>query len=374
VGHPRLTIHERNEGQTVSSAVVFGGYGTFGALVARELARRNVAVTIVGRDLARAQSFARALGTGHRGIAADVTCSKSCMDALFGQAVAVNCAGPFGPFDATLLESCLEVGCHYVDIADDRDYTALVRSRGEGFRQRGLAAVFGCSSLPAISGALALKALGHASSPPMRARVTLFIGNDNPKGHASIQSLVNCLGKPIRAPQGIIRGFRDREVVPLPAPFGRRAVFNFESPEYDLLPHLLSVRSVSVKVGFESRLATYACALLAILRVDYGVGTARLLQWLGNPFHRFGTSGGAVMTELFFSDCTTQCAALVARLEGQRMAALPCALVAHDLAVGTPFKSGAWTAYEFLGVEVLLDELIAAGFDLKCDSRRQDAN
>jgi hypothetical protein len=358
----------------VSSAVVFGGYGTFGALVARELARRNVAVTIVGRDLARAQSFARALGIGHRGIAADVTCSKSCMDALLGQAVAVNCAGPFGPLDATLLESCLEVGCHYVDIADDRTYTALVRSREENFRQRGLAAVFGCSSLPAISGALALKAMGHTSSAPVRARVTLFIGNENPKGLASIQSLVKSLGKPIRAPQGIIRGFRDREVVPLPAPFGQRAVFNFESPEYDLLPTLLNVRSVSVKVGFESRLATNACALLASVGADYGEGTSRFFRWLGNRFRRFGTSGGAVMTEVFFSDGTMRLSSLVAPKEGQRMAALPCAIVARDLAAGTRIKGGAWTAYEFLGAEVLLDELIAAGFELICDSGRHYAS
>jgi hypothetical protein len=280
--------------------------------------------------------------------------------------VAVNCAGPFGPFGVTLLDACLEVGCHYVDIADNRAYTALVRSQAERFRQRGLAAVYGCSSLPAISGALSLMAVRHASSVPVRARVTLFIGNNNPKGFAAIQSLVKSLGKPILASQGIIRGFRDREVVPLPSPYGRRAVFNFESPEYDLLPVLLSVRSVSVKVGFESRLATYACALLAILRADYGDGTARFFEWLGYRFRRFGTSGGAVMTEVSFSDGTTRRAALVARQEGQRMAALPCALVADDLAAGTQVAGGTWTAYEFLGAEVLLDQLIVAGFELKC--------
>jgi hypothetical protein len=77
-------------------------------------------------------------------------------------------------------------------------------------------------------------------------------------------------------------------------------------------------------------LATYGCALLAILRADYGDGTAGIFEWLGNHFRRFGTSGGAVMTEVSFSDGTTRRAALVALQEGQRMAALPCALVAHD--------------------------------------------
>jgi hypothetical protein len=356
----------------VSSVVVFGGYGTFGTLVARELARLGVVVTIAGRNLARAEGSARALGAGHRGVSADITHAESCRAALRGQAVAVNCAGPFGPFDATLLEACLEVGCHYADLADDRAYTALVRSQAERFRQRGLAAVYGCSSLPAISGALSLRAVRHAPSVPVRARVTLFIGNNNPKGWAAVRSLMKSLGKPIRAPQGLIHGFQDREVVPLPAPFGRRVVFNFESPEYDLLPALLGVRSISVKVGFESRLATHGCALLALLGAEYGDRTARFLEWLGNRFRNFGTSGGAVMTELFFSDGTTRRAALVARQEGQRMAALPCTLVAHALAAGTPVAAGAWTAYEFLGADALLDQLTAAGFEQNCTDSCRD--
>ena len=47
------------------------------------------------------------------------------------------------------------------------------------------------------------------------------------------------------------------------------------------------------------------------------------------------------------------------------MAALPCALVAHAISSGKPIKGGAWTAYEFLGAERLLEQLTAAGFELK---------
>src|SRR5262249_27356355 len=153
--------------------------------------------------------------------------------------------------------ACLDVGCHYADIADDRDYVRLVRGYDGRFRQRNLAAVYGCSSLSAISGALGLVALdgqGTDQGPrakPRHVRVTLFIGNDNPKGRAAIAGAVRVLGKPIRAPQGIIYGFHDREIVRLPPPFGRHAVFNFDSPDYDLLPELFAATSVSVKFGCE---------------------------------------------------------------------------------------------------------------------------
>jgi hypothetical protein len=347
--------------------VVFGGYGTFGTHVCRELARLGVPLTVAGRDRARAEEFARSLGPACRGLAADVTSPASCRAALRGQGVAVGCAGPFDTLDTALLDACLEAGCHYADINDDRGYAALVRDHGERFRGRGLAAVYGCSSLPGISGALALHARAGTSAAVQRARVTLFIGNNNPKGEAAVRSLLAGLGRPITAPQGPLRGFRDREVVPLPEPFGPRGVFNFDSPEYDLFPALLGVRSVAVKLGFELRLATYGFALLALLGRGYGPQTARLLALPGRLLRRLGRSGAAIMAELFLADGAVRRATLLARQDGQRMAALPCALVARALSAGGAWPRGARTAYEFLGGAPLLEELVAAGFELHAD-------
>jgi hypothetical protein len=346
--------------------VIFGGYGVFGAQVARELARMGFALTIAGRDAARAEAFARQLGPTHRGVAVDTSRLESCRAALHQKAIAVNCAGPFGACGSALLDACLEAGCHYADIADDRAYAALVRSYDARFRQRNLAAVYGCSSLPGISGALALAARdqGPAIAPSL-ARVTLFIGNDNPKGRAAIASAVRVLGKPIRAPQGTLTGFGDREMVPLPPPFGRREVFNFESPEYDLFPELLGVRSVAVKFGFELQAANLAFALLAALGSNYGNRTAVLLERVGRLGAGRGCSGGAVMAELFWADGTVRRATLFGRRDGQRMAALPCALAVHALCVGAPNRAGAITVYELLGPSLLLERITAEGFVLR---------
>lgn len=346
-------------------ALALGGYGTFGAHVCRELARLGVPLTVAGRDGARAEAFARTLRPEARGLAVDATQAASCRAALRGHGVAVHCAGPFNRLDGSLLEACLDEDCHYADITDARGYAALVRRHDERFRRRGLTAVYGCSSLPGISGALALQARKGTAGPVDRARVTLFIGNDNPKGEAAVRSLLAGLGKPIAAPQGVLRGFRDREVVPLPAPFGRRGVFNFDAPEYDLFPSLLGARAVSVKVGFELRPATYAFALLALVGADYGRRTADLLERPGRLLRRLGCSGGAVMTELFLTDGSIRRAALLARHAGQRMAALPCALAAHALSDGRTRMSGAFTAYEFLGAAPLLNALVAEGFELR---------
>jgi hypothetical protein len=348
----------------VTRAAVFGGYGTFGSHVARELARLGTTVVVAGRDRDRAEAFARDLGPLHRGCAADATRADSCCAALQGCTVAVNCAGPFSSLDDTLLGACLRLNCHYADITDNRAYAARVREHGDRFAAHGLAAVYGCSSLPALSGALALLLGQEAPAAPLRARVTLFVGNHNPKGAAAVRSVVDGLGQPIPAPQGALSGFRDREVVLLPPPFGRRPVFNFDAPEYDLFPSLLGVRAISVKLGFELRLATYGLALLALLGSRFGARTARCLGWLGKACRGLGCSGGAVMTELFYPNGPARRAALVARTDGQRMAALPCAFAAHALAEGRVKERGARTAYEFFGAGPLLERLTAEGFEL----------
>jgi hypothetical protein len=340
-------------------AVIFGGYGIFGSLVARELSRLGISVAIVGRDHNRAQQFARTLGAGHRAAAADVRDQASCRSTLHEHDIAINCAGPFDAFGPSLLEACLEAECHYVDIADNRNYFRLVRSYDQRFRECGLAAVFGCSSLPGISGALAVIAQAGAIAPPQLARVTLFIGNKNPKGSAAVQSLLGGLGRPIAAPQGTLFGFHDREVVLLPPPFGKRATFNFDSPEYDVLPELFDVKSVRVKVGFEMRAVTYGLRALASLPRGFVGHAAPVLKSVGRLISGMGCSGGAVMTELFWSDGTYRRAALSTRADGQRMAALPCVVVAEALSRKALKAAGAQTAYEFCGANELLMQLVA---------------
>jgi hypothetical protein len=348
----------------VKPALVVGAYGTFGTQVSAELSRRGVPLTVAGRDGSRAEAWARTLGGGCQARAVDVRQPASCRAALRGHAVVANCAGPFHDLDSTLLEACLDAGCHYTDIADDRAYTARVRGHDAAFRRLNLAAVYGCSSLPGLSGALALRLRERNQTGVSRARVTLFIGNRNPKGQAAVASLVTGLGRPIVTAGRTLRAFRDREVVPLPAPFGRRAVYNFESPDYDLFPSLLDSAAVVVKVGFELRLATFLFALLARFGPGYGPGTTRLLASPGQLFGRLGCSGGAVMMEFFLANGQILRAALVARTEGQRMAALPCALAAEALATDRLPARGALTAYDFLGSAGLLDAVVAAGFEL----------
>lgn len=343
----------------MTPVVVFGGYGVFGSRVARELAGMGHPVTVAGRDRDRAEKEAAALGPGHRAVAADVTDPASCRAALAGHTVAVSCAGPFSVGSEALLQECLAGRCHYVDIAEDRGHAARVRALGRRLEEAGLTAAYGCSSLPGLSGALALLAREGGAGPPSWARAVLFIGNRNPKGRAAVRAAVGVLGRAIRAPQGTLRGFAGRELVALPPPFGRRAVYDFDGMEYDLFPELLGVAGVTVKVGFESPMATRAFATLARLSSGYGDAAARVMSGLGRLTRGMGHAGAVVLVDLAWADGSARRASLFG---DRRMAALPAALAAEALASDDRAPRGAKTAYELLGHRKLLQAIAACGY------------
>lgn len=339
---------------------MLGGYGTFGARVSRELAHRGHRVIVAGRDLRRASALAEELGGDHAGVRADVTDVESCRRALRGAAVAAVCAGPFSALGPAPARAALDEGAHYVDLADDREYIRRLRALDAEFVRAGRCAVFGCSSLPAVSSALASSLL-EAGDPPVRARVTLFIGSANPKGAASVRALVERLGRTVFTAEGERPGFGDPQTIPLPPPFGPRTAYTFDGPEHDLFPALLGVSAVDVRVGFELPLAGAGFAFLARLGPRWGGRTSALLVRLAALAPRAGTSGGAVLVELAWKGGQRRARAVVADGDGQRMAALPCALVAHDLAAGTTSVAGVHPPTDVVAPAVLLSALQAAG-------------
>lgn len=328
-----------------------------------ELARRGHAVTVAGRERQRARALADELtGHQHGAVQADAREIASSREALKGAAVAVLCAGPFADMPTAVAEAALAERAHYVDIADDRGYIRRVRACHDRFAAGGLCAAYGCSSLPGLSTALGMELRAARPEPPASARVTLFIGNRNPKGEAAIRSLVAQLGQPVSTPEGAGRGFGDGEVVPLPPPFGSRRAYTFDGPEYDLFPPLLGVARVSVKVAFELRAATAALAFLARVGSGYGAATTTALSWLGRLGSHVGSSGGAVMTELEWPEGMRSWAAAVAEQDGQRMAALPAAIVADALAAGRSAVVGAGLAPQVVSASSLLAAVAQSGF------------
>src|SRR5262245_16385845 len=107
------------------AAIVLGGYGTFGRLIAESLARHaEIRVLVAGRNQRAAEEFCRTLATAAaEPLAIDCAAPDFTRQlARLSPAVVIDAVGPFQSRDYAVARSCIELGSHYVDLADSRDY------------------------------------------------------------------------------------------------------------------------------------------------------------------------------------------------------------------------------------------------------------
>src|SRR5437762_13351550 len=96
--------------------VILGGYGTFGSLIAEQLARSDTQVIIAGRDATKGQAFAASIQAGF--VTCDARSRASLGDVVLGTQLVINAAGPFQAKDYSIPQLCVDHGCHYIDLGD----------------------------------------------------------------------------------------------------------------------------------------------------------------------------------------------------------------------------------------------------------------
>lgn len=99
--------------------MIYGANGYTGRLVAEEAARRGLAPVLAGRDGEAVGALADELHLPSRVFALDDPDTLSA--ALKGMNLVLHCAGPFSATSEPMLEACLGVGSHYLDITGEID-------------------------------------------------------------------------------------------------------------------------------------------------------------------------------------------------------------------------------------------------------------
>src|SRR5207247_341631 len=104
-------IEVRAPRMTNPRVVILGGYGTFGSLIAEQLARSDTQVIIAGRDATKGRAFAASIRAGF--VPCDARSGSSLRDVVSGARLVINAAGPFQATDYSIPQLCVEYGCHY---------------------------------------------------------------------------------------------------------------------------------------------------------------------------------------------------------------------------------------------------------------------
>ena len=294
------------------TVLVLGGYGFFGSRICSGLVGDpSIRLLIGGRSRERALQTTARLGLGaDQAIAIDA--NDNDLAGLLeenGAQILVHTAGPFQHQDYRVARAAIEAGCHYIDLADGRQFVAGIDALDDAARKRAVSVISGASSVPALSSAVVDR------YRPRFARldsveVAISSGARAP-GIATVQGIFGYAGRPFhylsRGESAPAHGWLGLRRHRFPSPLGARWLCRCDIPDLILFPRRYpEVSTVSFEAGFASdlgHLVVWTLANLVRTRVlpsatPFAAPLNRLSRWIepvvsdkGGMFVRLTGSG-----------------------------------------------------------------------------------
>ncbi|MGO4739481.1 DUF4166 domain-containing protein [Bosea sp. 2KB_26] len=240
--------------------LLLGGYGGFGARIARRLADAGHEVLVAGRSREKAEHFC-ACRPRLTPLRLDRDRDIAQALAVHRPAVLIDAAGPFQGLGYAVARACIAARCHYLDIADARDFVTGIGTLTEEARTAGVIVISGASSVPALSGAV-VRALADGMDDVSAVEIAISASNRATAGTSVTKAIFSYIGKPISLWRGGRRtsGFGWQDVrsqdfmITGEAPLAGRLMGLADVPDLALLPDRLPGKpSVSFRAGTELR-------------------------------------------------------------------------------------------------------------------------
>lgn len=355
--------------------VIIGGTGVFGKRLARHICGwPGLEIVLTSRDAAKAQTLAAQIaaelpGARVSGVALDHR--HGLQDALIALApwAVVDASGPFQGADYATTTAALRAGAHVLDLADARDYLAGYGAALNALAsEKGLVALAGASSTPALSGAV-VAALTQGWTRIDTIDIAITPGGQSEVGPAVIEAILTYAGKPIPAWRtgalAHVFGWGEGRWVAMPG-LGRRLVAAVETLDaQDLGPRYRVQSRVSFSAGLESLPEQLGLMALARLR-RWGLckNVKTWVPWLlqGRTLTRLITSDwGGMRVDVTGLDADGRAtrarwSLVVGQNHGPQIPTLPAAAVLKALLNGT-LPPGARAATEALPLEAIEAEM-----------------
>lgn len=116
--------------------MIYGANGYTGRMMVEEAVKRGLKPVLAGRSAAALEPLAQKHGLAVRAFALDNPAALR--TGLNGIGLVLHCAGPFSATCRPMLEACLDVGAHYLDITGEIDVFALCHEHDAAARAKGV--------------------------------------------------------------------------------------------------------------------------------------------------------------------------------------------------------------------------------------------
>lgn len=276
------------------TVLVLGGYGFFGHRISASLAADpSIRLLVGGRRRERALETVRQLGLGvDQALAIDANHSdfRRLLEAS-GAEILVHTAGPFQHQDYRVARAAIEAGCHYIDLADGRQFVAGIGTLDDVARTRGVAVISGASSVPALSSAVVDRFQARFAQLDS-IEVAISSGARAP-GVATVRGIFSYVGLPFHylsnGKLATAYGWLGLRRHHFPMPLGARWLCRCDIPDLTLFPSRYpGITTVSFEAGFASdvgHLVVWTLARLVKARVlpsaiPFASPLSRLSRWI----------------------------------------------------------------------------------------------
>jgi hypothetical protein len=356
----------------VARVLIIGGYGNFGSYIAEKLAVcPDIALLIGGRSLAKGQAFTATLKATNPSEAQVIDIDQDVAAALARIApdIVIHTTGPFQIQDHRVARACIQQGCHYLDLADARDFVTTISQLDAQARAANVLVVSGASSVPCLTSAVIDSYLPQFSRLDS-VDYGISAAQQTNRGLATTSAVLSYVGKPMTQwRDGVphtVHGWANTHAEHYPE-LGWRLFGNCDIPDLTLFPaRYPALRSLRFAAGHELKLlhlGTLALGGLVRLGLIQSLSShAERLLKLAFWFDRFGSgrSGfhmilkglgqdSAPLTERFY---------LIARSgHGPYIPCMPAILLAQQLAQGRLHQRGATPCVDLIDLPTYLKAL-----------------
>jgi saccharopine dehydrogenase-like NADP-dependent oxidoreductase len=370
----------------VTRVLIIGGYGNFGGYIARGLAGEvNVRLLIGGRSAAKAREFAASLGAANpaEDHVLDIDGDLAAALARIAPDIVIHTTGPFQTQDHRVARACIALGCHYLDLADAREFVANIERLDAEAKAKGVLVVSGASSVPCLTAAVI-----DAYLPEFAELVAVDYGisaaQHTNRGLATTSAVLSYVGKPFTmlrdGAMKTVHGWEDTHAERYPV-LGWRLFGNCDIPDLSLFPlRYPTLRSMRFGAGHELKLLHIGTRVLgALVRLGV-VGSlsdhAKALLRFAFLFDRFGSgqSGFHMILTGIGQDGKPKRRRfmLIARSgHGPYIPCMPAILLARRLANGEISRRGASACLDLIDLDSYLGAL--SGLDISIIRDRDDA-
>lgn len=297
----------------VSNILILGGYGNFGKRIVESLSViKGITIVIAGRNINKAESLLEELSL--IGTSAELKAMKIDIQSFqftnqiqtLAPDLVIHTGGPFQGQDYAVAEACISIGCHYIDLADDRRFVCDITALNNKAIKKDVLLVSGASSVPGLSSTVIDEFMDQYSIIE-EIDFAIAPGNKAERGEATVRGILSYTGHPFKvlnAGEWVNRyGWMSARKLNFGHVIGTRWLANIDIPDLELLPErYLGVKTVNFQAGLELPFLHLGMVLMALLAKmglvkNWSILT-RLIFNSSEILKNFGTDTGGMQINL----------------------------------------------------------------------------